>query len=100
MIRFRFFFFVFLSRIIFHNAQSDARLFRRKASCYTIGVDVRIALEIWIRSRIGALLVKERDATGTHEEMDFSLNEIIDANIIWRAFMVHLMFHERAKWIV
>jgi len=28
------------------------------------------------------------------------LNGIIDANIIWRAFTVHLMFHERTKWIV
>lgn len=28
------------------------------------------------------------------------LNGIIDANIIWRAFTAHLMFHERTKWIV
>jgi len=43
---------------------------------------------------------RSRDATGTSGYAPGPLNGIIDANIIWRAFTVHLMFHERTKWIV
>lgn len=43
---------------------------------------------------------RSRDATGTSGNAPGPLNGIIDANIIWRAFTVHLMFHERTKWIV
>lgn len=43
---------------------------------------------------------RSRDATSTSGNAPGSLNGIIDANIIWRAFTVHLMFHEHTKWIL
>lgn len=56
--------------------------------------------QLFLRRR--AFDVMGQGARWPGQEMlgSFSVNGIMHANIIRRAFTVHLMFHERAEWIL